>query len=262
MDLRSLIGVLWRFRVLVLSGVLLASGLALLAMTKPALRDGKPALVFRQPKLWQSDVTLLVTQAGFPEGRTVYPTSPTLTPSGESLLPSYAAPSRFSDLAVLYAELAMSNRVQREILGAQATDRETPYVGVIAAPVPSPTGVGFLPLLKFTGISTSPKGSFQLAQHAGVIFRQFLEEEQAASKTPRDQRVQLVPLATSLRPTVYQGRKMTGALLAFFVVAMLTVATAFLLENIRPRPPTRRNGSTTAALSGRIIEVERERAGV
>src|SRR4051794_22403069 len=116
MDLGLLIGVLWRSKFMVIFGLVAAVALAVFAMAKPEMRNGRPTLAYRQHILYSGDVTMLVTQAGFPEGRTVYQTSPTATASGQVVLPQFADPSRFSDLALLYAQLAMSDSVQRQIL--------------------------------------------------------------------------------------------------------------------------------------------------
>jgi len=65
--------VLWRFRVLVLAGLLLAILLAGMAMFKVDFGGGAPKLTYRQSETWQSTARLLITQDGFPEGRTTLP---------------------------------------------------------------------------------------------------------------------------------------------------------------------------------------------
>jgi hypothetical protein len=250
-DLGLLAGVLWRSKFLVVFGLLVACALAVLAMAKPELRDGRPTLVYRQQMLYQRDVTLLVTQVGFPEGRTVYQVSPTTSPSGSTVLPKFAEPSRFADLAVLYAELAMSDRVQRAILQDAATADPPIPGGVVAAPVPSPSGAGFLPLLRLNGISTSPERATQLAQRASAVFTRYLERQQQASHIPAQERVQLVQLATSPKATVYQGRKSVRAIFAFLLVIMLTIAAAFIRENLRQRRPAGADTEVAALRSTR-----------
>lgn len=247
MDLGLLAGVLWRSKYIVVAGLLAACVLAVLTLAKPAVRDGRPTLVYRQHVIYQRDVTLLVTQVGFPEGRTVYDTSPTTAPSGRTIMPAFADPARFSDLAVLYAELAMSDAVQRAILPDPARGQSSAGDAVLAEAVPSPSGVGFLPLLRLSGISTSPADATRLAQRAATVFTRYLERQQEASGTPARQRVELQQLSTSPAPTVYQGRKSIRAIFAFFLLAMLTIAAAFIRENLRQRR-TPRAGSEVAAL--------------
>jgi hypothetical protein len=246
-DLGLLAGVLWRSKFMVLFGLLAACALAVLAMAKPEMHNGRPTLVYRQQVLYERDITLLVTQVGFPEGRTVYQASPTTSPKGRTILPKFADPSRFADLAVLYAELAMSDNVQRAIL--QDSAGATPPVpgAVLAAAVPNPSGVGYLPLLRLTGISTSPAEATQLAQRASTVFTQYLERQQKSAGTPVGQRVELAQLSTSPIPTVYQGRKSVRSIFAFFLLAMLTIAAAFIRENLRQRKAASA-GSEVAAL--------------
>ena len=63
--------------------------------------DGKPTLTPRTPEEWRASSTLFLTQEGFPAGRAV----PSRTDPGDDQ-------SRFQSLAVLYAELATSDRVK------------------------------------------------------------------------------------------------------------------------------------------------------
>ena len=65
MDLKLFVSVLWRFRLLVAMGILLAVSLAMLSM----VRVGTDGIAYRQTELWSSTTRLGVTQRGFPEGR-------------------------------------------------------------------------------------------------------------------------------------------------------------------------------------------------
>ena len=65
MDFGLYVRVLWRFRLLVVLGLILALSLAMLSF----VRVGTDGVTYRQTELWASTTRLLVTQTGFPEGR-------------------------------------------------------------------------------------------------------------------------------------------------------------------------------------------------
>jgi hypothetical protein len=219
MDLRLLAEVLWRSRTLVLIGVGAAFGLALFSLVRPAVVDGRPTLVYRSPALYQSAVQLLVTQRGFPEGRSVEQRG-------------FADPSRFAGLATLYAQLVMGNEEQLRIFGPTRPQNQ----GVIASALPAPGGTGgFLPILQITGVAPSRHGAMKLADRAATSFTAYLSRRQAATGVQKSDRVLLERVAGPLKPTVYLVRKPIRPIFVFMLVMMLTVAAAFIRENLRGR---------------------------
>src|SRR5215207_7640957 len=105
MDFRLFARVLWRFRLLVLLGFILATALSMLALVQVSAEG----LKYRQSELWASTTRLLVTQTGFPEGR-LYAQQPDMTTNPGVPV---ADPGRFNNLAILYSELATSDPVRR-----------------------------------------------------------------------------------------------------------------------------------------------------
>src|SRR5437588_2881139 len=99
MDLPVYMRVLWRFRWLVLVGVVAAVGLSVLSVARIG---GSPFLRYRKSPVYVSYSKLFVTQQRFPWG--------SLNP------PVSADPSRFTSLAILYSQLATSDPVQRIML--------------------------------------------------------------------------------------------------------------------------------------------------
>jgi hypothetical protein len=75
MDLSLCFGVLWRFRLIVAAGFVLAS------FAKVGFAHGSLSISHRLQEAWQGTTRLFVTQQGFPWGRTVLPAdSPTAVP--------------------------------------------------------------------------------------------------------------------------------------------------------------------------------------
>lgn len=223
MDLNLFARVLWRSRLLVVFGFLLAVVVATYAVARPTTKGGLPTLTWRDPVLSQSSVELLVTQRGFPEGRS------SVGSTSGSNQSNYTDPSRFSDLSVLYAQLVAGNAVQRRIFGP--TTR--PSGLVFAEPLQAPGGSGYLPVLVITGVTSSPAGAAALADRSARSFTNYLVEQQQSTGTPASQRVLLERVLGPTRPRIYQARKMTKSIFAFVVLLLLTVGAAFVRENIR-----------------------------
>ena len=81
MDLPLYLRVLWRFRLLVAFGTVLAIALALLVTVRVSLSS--PYLAYRQSQTWSSESRVFVTQQGFPWGYAAPPTVST-TPAADS----------------------------------------------------------------------------------------------------------------------------------------------------------------------------------
>jgi hypothetical protein len=223
MDFGLYVRVLWRFRVIVLLGVLLAVTLAALSL----VRIGTDGVSYRQKELFATTTRLLVTQAGFPEGRlygqvpsaTVEPTSPVVDPG------------RFNNLAVLYTELATSDAVRLLML------REGPIRGkIIATPVVG--GGEFktqLPMIDLTAIATSPGAAVRLAQRSASALTVYVRDQQRASRVPVADRAVIQPVIRPGEVELFQPRSKTMPMVVFVAVMFITVGLVFILENLRPR---------------------------
>lgn len=225
MDIGLYTRVLWRFKWIVLTGVVVGlalGGLSVVRVTDDGVR-------YRQSELWSSVTRLGVTQQGFPWGRLL---AQDATP-GEQALPSgipIADPNRLNTLAVLYAELATSDPVRRQML------KDGPLNGKILA---SPVVVGenrvMLPFIDVLAISTSRRGAVSLAQRAADAVGVFIRDQQRANKVPQADRVVVQQIVRPKPPKIYQPRSKTMPVVVFLAVIFAAVALAFLLENARPR---------------------------
>ena len=127
MDFQLYARVLWRFKLLFVLGLLLAVALATLSVVRVS-GDG---LTYRQNELWSSTTRLGVTQKGFPTGR-LLAQDPSLDPQKQAqrLGIPIADPNRLNSLTLLYAELATSDPVLRQMR------RDGPIRGqILATPV-------------------------------------------------------------------------------------------------------------------------------
>jgi len=236
-DLPLYLRVLWRFRVLVALGVLIAISLALLATVRVSAKP--PYFSYRQGQVYSSEARVFVTQQGFPWGYAAPPTVTTGTPAGDAaaeakLLGSkqFADPTRFPSLAVLYAYLAMSDPVKRIML------REGPVLGsVMASPVVSTqSGYGTtLPLVAISGTGRTPEDAVLLTIRATNAFKSFLQTQQARNRIPAQNRVLLTVISKADPPALVKGRSKTLPVVVFMTVLLGVVGLVFMLENMRPR---------------------------
>ena len=233
MDFKLYSRVLWRFRLLVTAGLVLALALALLS----TVRVGREGISHREPELWSSTLRLLVTQSGFPEGR-LYAQKPVKagedattqreTSAGSDAL--VADPNRFNALAILYAELAASDPVR------QVMRRNGPVRGkVVATALRDEVSGTLLPLIDLAAISTSPRAAVRLVRLGANALNTFLQEQQRANSVPAADRVVVQTIVQPRGARLFQPRSKTMPIVVFLVVMFAIVGLAFLLENLNPR---------------------------
>ena len=240
MDLALYLRVLWRFRVLVLAGLVLATVLAFLAMFR-VNPLGSPAVAYREHQIFQADTTLLVTQAGFPEGRTVLPGDQT-APVGKQGI-QYADPGRFSSLAVVYGQLANGDVVQRRLANSPSVRSivRLPTSKMQAAqPETDPSSGGVLPLVDIQGLADTPHDAALISTTGAAVLERDIAQQQRTADIPKNQRVVLSVLRLPARNKiqVVVKRKKTLPIVIFLTVLIAAIGAAFVLENLRPRVRT------------------------
>lgn len=212
MDLRLFFEVVWRYRAVVLPGLLAAIVAAFLATAKLEMRGGVH-VEYRKSQKYVSYATLFVTKPGFPWGR---------------LNASSDEQARFTSLAIVYANLVTSDPVSSRIRHAGPMD------GTIeAAPVILSTSNEALPLIKIAAITNSPGHSIELAQRASNALRDWIAQQQQLTATPTKQRVVVQEVARPDEATVFAARSKTLAIVVFLALVMAAIAAAFILENLR-----------------------------
>jgi hypothetical protein len=235
MDLSLFLRVAWRFRVLMLLGLCLALALALLSFVNVSFANGRFELQYREAELWTSRATVLVTQEGFPSGRSVLdeaiPGSVDSREVGEvSGSRRFSDPERFTSLAVVYSRLATSDPVKRLMLTAGPIRGE-----VTARAATDPLNQALLlPMVDLEAISDSPPAARELANRSARALIRYIEGEQAANGIAPNKRVVLRVVNQARQATLLVGRSKTPPLVVFFTVMIAVIGLAFVLENLRP----------------------------
>lgn len=229
MDFQLYARVLWRFRLLVAVGFLLATALAILTVVNVTSNG----ITYRQTQLWSTDMRLLVTQRGFPEGRLYaqQPTQPGQTvPETAGGGTPIADPARFNTLAILYSELATSDPVRQ----LMTRNRELRGQIIATALRDDRSGV-LLPLIDLMAISDSPRAAVDLAIRSATALNMFISRQQAANNVPASDRVVVQTIVQPRQVHLFQPRSKTMAIVVFLAVMFAAVGLAFILENTRPR---------------------------
>lgn len=233
MDLALYARVIWRFRLIVLAGLLLAVVLALLSYVHVSLKGGSPSLTYRQAELWQSDTRILIRPPGFPQGRAVVPLSS--IPGSSAVGPSTSTGAEvvatdLSRLAVYFAGLANGDAVQR-ILARNKSLRGA----MTASPYIDPATKSPQPVLILSGVASTPEMASRVAAKAAVAFRRYFNRLATNAKINPEDRVQLSVLNQPSGAQLIAKRKKTVPIFVFLTVMIAAVGLAFVLENLRPR---------------------------
>lgn len=231
MDIAAFLRVLWRFRFLVVAGAVLAGLAAFLSIARVDFAGGSPQVSYRAQEQWISSSTVLVTQDGFPWGRAILDEVVPLNTPGEtpSYIPRYGDAARYSGLAALYAELAKSDEVRRNVLRGSTEGQSYD-----AQVVESPESGSALPLIYMIGYGPTPETAVDVANRATNAFRRFLEGEQARNGIPARKRVDVVVTQEAATAQIHEGRSLARPIFLFLLVSMVFVALSFVLENLKP----------------------------
>ena len=236
MNLATHAAVLWRFRAVTITGILLGIVLAVLAAYKVGW-DGGPSLEPRGSESWTSESSLLVTQAGFPEGRVILPeippagtvpTTPNLQPDTGDKKLQFADPLRFAFLAQLYAQLAVSDRVLEAVPGKPGRDQ------IEALSVEGPAATQ-LPVIQLTTTAATAEAARDLNTNLVKALQDVLASDQENADISSQQRTRVELLSAPAAPIMAAGRTHTASILALLLCLIGAVAVAHLLAAIRDR---------------------------
>jgi hypothetical protein len=226
-------------------GVALSVLLTLLSVA----RVSPSGISYRSPQTWSNQATLVLTQAGAPELRSVLPS----TPEGSS---SLADTSRFAGLIDVYAAMATSDPVmqvlkRRGLIKAQ--DLVNGANPLTASPVVSTVGGGTTPMMTLTATAPSATKATELTLGATQAFRNYVEVRQAAADIPAKDRIELRVVKGADVPKLAKPRSKALPMLVLFAGLIATAAVAFARDNVQ-----RRQASPSLFAASRREPVERD----
>jgi hypothetical protein len=227
--------VAWKHRWLLLVGLVVALLLAFFSV----FRVGSGGISYRQPEQWATHEILLVTQPGFPVGRTTLNIPGAPAPAANPSSPQFVDPARLTDLATLYAQLATSDVIRRRMLTRGRIDGAKE----LEAQAVSDANGNALPLIDIAASADSAAGSERLAERASWALQSYIVEGQQASKVSAGERVVLKVLSSApgtstdafgkstSDPELVKGPSKFRPVMVFVVVFLLFIGIAFVVEN-------------------------------
>ena len=226
-DIALYADVLRRHRAVVLVGVALAVALAVLSY----VRVSPSGISYRSPETWSNQATLVLTQEGAPELRSVLPARP----GGFS--PTLADTGRFASLIDVYATLATSDAVVGQLRRhglIKEKDLKDGALPIAAAAVPSTVNAA-TPMMTITATgSTGPKAT-KLTLGATRAFLDVLNTRQLAAKIPVKDRIQVRVVKSSEAPKLINPRSKALPIIVLLSGLIATAAVAFTRDNLARR---------------------------
>ena len=271
MDFKLFLGVVKRYKRVVISGTVVAVVLSVLSYGMPGLKGGKPTIIPRGSELWQGNAEVLISQAGFPYGRAVQQVIPG---QGAATPPETIGDLGYmSNLSSVYAALANGDSVQHQV-ATEAHVLVCPVTTSATGALPAATGTGgcgsvvansveqpgtgaALPLITLTASAPTAAEAAKLTTTTIAVLRSEVAQQQAAASTSASQRVVLETVNNGVPATLVQGHSKSIPMLVLFAVVSASIALAFILNNHSDDPvrstrrrPDERLGHDGVALAG------------
>jgi hypothetical protein len=236
MELNRHIQVLWRGKLILLMGALLGVVLASFANFKV------PSMEPRKAPVYTSATKLLLTQNGFPWGRTTLPgtgegtgataaTGPTddATKPVNGSAPEFADPSRLANLAWMYSHFLMGDEIR-------ASTPNVPEDAIIdAAPLTAGGNMsaGALPLIGLTISAPTAADAQRLSKEVPAALERYLTKQQQESRTPGGARVEIAIVNRSKAPLAAPSKAPMMALVMVMMAILAAIALVYVRENLR-----------------------------
>jgi hypothetical protein len=196
------------------------------------VRVSPSGIGYRSPETWSNQATLVLTQAGAPELRSVLPTT---APGGSS---SLADTSRFAGLIDVYAALATSDPVIQVLRHRGLVDAKDMANGaspITAAAVVSTVGGGTTPMMTLMATAPSAQKATELTVGATRAFLNYVETRQAAAGIPAKDRIEIRVVKSAEVPNLLKPRSKALPILVLLAGLIATAAVAFIRDNMDRR---------------------------
>jgi hypothetical protein len=226
--------VLKRGRTIIVAGLLFAIAIAIFA----TFRVSTTGLTFRKPETWQATTKIMLTQPGFPWGRSVLPGSVD-APAGSANsddVPTdaqgrrlqFADPSRLAYLAWIYSHFMMGDEVRTMLkhkpLGMDISAGPLTAGGSMSASA--------LPIIGLTTTAHSANDAQRLNDDVHLALEDYLRRQQRESSTPTIDRVVLSTVDRP-GPVRVKGHSVNLGIMSFLLLMAATIGFVYLLENLR-----------------------------
>ena len=231
MDFKLFLAVIKRYKRMVIGGVVLAVVLSVLSYGTPSLKGGMPTVIPRGSEIWQGGAELLISQVGFPYGRAVTQVTPANGSTPAQPIGDY---NYMASLSSVYAALANSTSVQHQAAaqaGVTLCPSTLPCGSVQSAEVDNISDGAPLPLITVISSAPTAAAAAKLAVSTVSVLRGDITQQQNASGTPADQRVELQTIKSGSPATLAKGPSKSIPILVLFAIVSASIALAFIRNN-------------------------------
>lgn len=243
-DVGLLADALRRHRRVVVVGVVLTLVLTVLSV----VRISPSGISFRSGQVWSNRATLVLTQQGAPELRSVLPT--TTGRNGTAL----ADTSRFTGLIDVYAAMATSDAVFQRLRRQGLVDDQAFQNGqspvtaeaVVSTVGTAPTvvGGGTTPMMTISAIGETSTAARRLTRAATEAFVAVVNSRQAKAGIPVKDRIRIDVVKSAEPPTLVKPRSKAMPMLVLLAGLIATAAVAFTRDNVARRRGARVDPAT------------------
>jgi hypothetical protein len=261
MDLGVYLRVLRRHSKLMFT--VLAFGLLLTIYSAFTVSVLPPGLEWKLKPTFQTTSRVLVTEAGFPLGRATLtePNAPK-DASGEPIS-QFGDPTRFEYLAAIYAELAGSDLIKRQVIGPKGYQRNSVLyldggkaVGTYTAyPISLGDGSRPLPLVEIVAQATSPQESNAIAARVLSSLKRYIANRQSNAGIRAQGGVDLEVITGASLAKQIKGRPIVLPMAVFMLSVLGAIALVFFVENFGRRGTARSSPGLESVASEDIDSV-------
>jgi hypothetical protein len=190
------------------------------------VRVSPEGLAYRSPQVWANQSTLVLTQAGAPELRSVLPTGART---------ALADTGRLTSLIDVYVVLATSDAVVRDLRreGILTTiDLRADALPFQAAVVSSAVNGAITPVMTITGKASTAQKATRLTLGATEALLRVVHARQAAAKIPVRDRIELRVVKSSREPYISEPRSKALLIVVLLGGLIATAAAAFTRDSV------------------------------
>jgi hypothetical protein len=228
--------VLRRFWYIAVVGVLLAIQLSFFSYYK--VESG--GITTRAAETWEAEETLMLTERGFPIGRSSATIVVPETTTGDSTtpaLPVVVSPTdalRYGSLAPVYAALASSDAV-RSLATTRGLEPGTSFIGSAGTFQRVGAGRQQLPFVTITAAAPTADSAVRAARAGSAAFQEYVKLRQASAGIGKSHIVLLQVTNEAKRAALVEGPSLTIPIGVLLTVLATTIALIFILENLKRR---------------------------
>ena len=224
---------------------------ALLLTVLSVVRVSPSGISYRSTQTWSNQATLVLTQKGAPELRSVLPSSP----SGSS---SLADTSRFAGLIDVYATMATSDPVMQVLKRRGLIDAQNLVSGanpITATPIVSTVGGGTTPMMTLTAIAPTAVKATKRTIGATQAFLHYVEVRQADANIPAEDRIEIRVVKSADVPQLVKPRSKAIPMLVLLSGLIATAAVVFTRDS-KSRRERAQAPSLSATARGEPVTID------